>query len=190
VSLQFDEATHTYTFGGKRVPSVTEILRPVAADYSSVAPATLEAARNRGVAVDRMIELHEKGTLDYAGVTPEMAAYLEEWERVKAEARIEVVATQERVFNKVMWYAGTLDIRANVGGKPAIIDVKCTASDVPSVGPQTAAYAQGSDLVARYVLYLRPNDDGLIVPDLQQLKNRNDWNVFASCLVIHRFNNK
>ncbi len=188
--IHFDEATHTYTVEGRRLPSVTEILAPIRTDFSAVDPAVLEVARTRGVAIDRMIELHESGALDYSSVTPEMAAYLEVWEKIKTDTGLKVMEVQERVANPHYGYAGTLDLRVHMFGKVSIVDVKCTASGVPGVGPQTAAYAKGDHGIPRFALYLRPNASGKIVGRLDPLTDRNDWNVFLACLTIHRFKTK
>ena len=49
--LTFDEATHTYTLDGIRLPSVTEVTRFCAYDYRSDRPWLAEAAARRGTAV-------------------------------------------------------------------------------------------------------------------------------------------
>ena len=45
--LTFDEATHTYTLDGIRLPSVTEVTRFCAYDYKSDRPWLAEAAARR-----------------------------------------------------------------------------------------------------------------------------------------------
>lgn len=189
--IQFDEASHTYTVNGRRLPSVTEILKPVSADFGMVDPGVLDNARNRGVAVDKMIELHERDQLDHGALSDEMLGYLAAWEQFKTDTGFVVLDVQHRVADARLGYAGTADvIGVNRNGVGSVIDIKCTAADVPSVGPQTAAYAKAEGVVGRYVLYLRPNSSGVIVPNLKPLTSAQDWNVFLACLTVHRFKNQ
>ncbi len=60
--LTFDEARHEYRFHGAVVPHVTGILKPLV-DYSMVPPDRLEIARQKGVAVHKMVEADAKGEL-------------------------------------------------------------------------------------------------------------------------------
>ncbi len=188
--IHFDEASHIYTVNGRRLPSVTEILKPVSADFGMVDPAVLENARNRGVAVDRMIELHEKNQLDHAALSDEMLGYLAAWEQFKADTGFKPISMQYRVVDTRLGYAGTADALMEDGRIRVVVDVKCTAADVPSVGPQTAAYAKAGGALGRYALYLRPNSSGVIVPNLKPLTSTQDWNVFLACLTVHRFKNQ
>src|SRR5262245_20298024 len=65
--LTFDEKAHQYFWSGRPVPNVTRIIGHLT-DYSHIPPTTLERARQEGVAVHRMAELHFAGTLDHAAL--------------------------------------------------------------------------------------------------------------------------
>lgn len=198
MSLSFDEASHTYRWDGKLVPSVTQILKPISPDFRKVPSEVLERARQLGVAVDHTITLFELDDLDEDSLDPQLAAYLDGWKRLKAMAQIEVLGVQERVYHPTLGYAGTMDIRANVAGFGAVLDVKRTFAIPASVGPQTAAYAEAwnaADTIAprihqRFAVHLKPRPTGSILGKIEPLTRASDKNVFVSCLNIWRFNNE
>lgn len=196
MSLTFDEATHTYRYNGEVVPSVTQILKPISPDFRRVPSETLERARALGVAVDQTITLFELDDLDEESLDPQLAAYLDAWKKLKAFAGIEVLGVQERVYHPELKYAGTLDIRANVGGFLSVLDVKRTFAVPASSGPQTAAYGMaytkstGSIVRQRFAVHLKPRDDGSINGKLEPLPRASDGNTFLSCINIWRFNNE
>jgi hypothetical protein len=82
-------------------------------------------------------------------------------------------------------------------GKPALVDFKCTAQLMPSVGPQTAAYKQAAidtpgllpelreiaQNATRWCLQLKP--DGTY--RLERLDDPHDWRTFLGCLALHGF---
>lgn len=183
--LTFDEATHTYRWDGRVVPSVTQILAPVATDFSFVRADVLEAAADRGRAVHRAIHELEEDRLDLAAVPPDVLQFLSQYQQWRDQAgfvweRSEVMGYSER------WgYAGTADLVGWIRGERWLIDVKASAAVPRSVGPQTAAYAEllPEKPLHRGVLHLRP-DRHRLTP----LSNRGDWGVFLSCLTVYKFN--
>lgn len=188
--LTFDAAKHEYRHDGRVVPSVTQILKPVAPDFSCVPADTLERARRLGNAVDATITYYEQDDLDEDSLSETLRSYLKAWIAFKASTGFVVEAVQERVYCGKYGYAGTLDVRGKFPtGAAAIIDVKRTLAVPRHAGPQTAAYAHACNPKAeRYAMHLKPRDDGTIAWRLEPLKSAEDWNVFVSCLVIHRFN--
>lgn len=188
--LSFDDAKHEYRYGGKVVPSVTQILKPVSPDFSLVPADTLERARKLGNAVDATITLYELNDLDEESLSPLLRSYLDAWLEFKSATKFVVEAVQLRVYNERFAYAGTLDVMGRFpSGSLAVIDVKRTMAVPRHAGPQTAAYAEALGRKAeRFAMHLKPRDDGSISWRLEPLKSAEDWNVFMSCLVIHRFN--
>lgn len=186
--LQFDEATHTYTYNDKVVPSVTQIIKAAGmSDWSMVKPDVLEAARNRGVAVHKMIELHVADTLSYGDLDQALLPYLEAWLAFERENDVVVTGSEIRVYSKRYGYAGTADLCMSVNGEAGVWDIKSGAM-MPVTGIQLAGYAEALD-------------SGLCLPrrglqltnagkyKITKFDNQNDLNVFLSCLNIFNWGN-
>lgn len=183
--LTFDEASHTYRFGGRLVPSVTQILAMLN-DFSSVHPMTLELARTFGTHVHSAVEMYIKGELDEESLDPALRPYLDGWIAFQADTGFEVIESECRLISTSPLYAGTADVVGRMKSRLAVIDVK--SGMVPkTVGPQTAAYAHAHPLKPkdRYCLALSP--DGY---KLHPCKDAADFAVFSSCLNIFNWRNK
>jgi len=158
--LIFDEATHTYTLNGKRLPSVTQILKPLY-DFSMVPADVLKRAGEFGTAVHKTVELYLLGDLDEEaldeGLKGPLAAF-KDWEisegiLVLPSDNIEVIG-----FHRKLLYAGTPDIET----ESVIIDLKSRPVNMVTDPLQLAAYDHlGNGNRARYVLELK--QDGTYV---------------------------
>lgn len=183
--FEFDPAAHRYTLNGRVLPSVTQILSGLD-DFSKVPARALERARDRGTRVHSACNLDVLGTLDENTVDDEVAPYLAQFRRFLRESGFQPTLTECRVYDDVLWYAGTLDL---FGDLPGCIDVQIDIKSgaIPrSVGPQTAAYAYGLYKRAgimtrrRYVLHLRPN-----TYSLPRLDSTDDFGAF--CQELRKF---
>ena len=137
--LQFDEATHKYTVGGKIIPSVTQIISAVGLyEFDFVSKQTLAVAAERGRIVHTYIEWHEQGMLDENSIDPDLAGYFEAYLKAKAAGKIPAKPTmiEERVYSEKYQYAGTLD---QMFGERWIHDHK-TGSESPTHGLQLSGY--------------------------------------------------
>lgn len=183
--LEFREEGHVYTYEGEIVPSVTQALEPLAG-YAGIPNYILAAAADRGTQVHKMCEYHDYGTLtDYE---PGYQGYLDAWIRFLAESGFEVELVESKMFHPVLRYAGTVDRIGYHKGKRGLLDIKTTASLMPVVGPQTAAYeglsvANGDEINFRWAVQLKM--DGTY--KLEVMKSRNDMTIFTSCLNLHRW---
>ena len=141
--LAFDEPSHTYTWKGKPVTNVTRALAPLT-DFSRIDPDVLETARQKGVAVHRMIELHAAGTLDADNLPEWMRPAHAFWLKFVDEAGVEIVASEQRVYHRIYAYAGTLDLVLRMRGMSGlgVVDVKRSLAYTPAVRLQTAAYRE------------------------------------------------
>lgn len=194
MTVTFDEKTHVYRVGNREIPSVTQILKPIQADMSTIPPKVLENARRRGVAVDKAIELMENGCLDMRTVTDEVAGYLEGWSKFKADYGWLTFAGQRIIVGPSSEYAGTLDLvgESTVRGK-MILDVKCTYITPKSVHAQVSGYrlgmkndpilAEWKDCNGACVRLLK--DGGYDVTNIDFTAGER---MFYSCLNIWRFN--
>lgn len=149
--LTFDEQAHQYFWNGKPVPNVTRIIGHLT-DYSRIPPAVLEKARQEGVEVHRMVELHFSGGLDLAGLysEPDQAWLIPHYEALLKfidETGFECWAAERRMYHTGLGYAGTPDLiglltrMPQVKG-PANLDVKRSFFGGPAIGLQTIGYTR------------------------------------------------
>jgi hypothetical protein len=181
-----DEASHTYTLGGAKVPGVTSILEPLS-NLQFVDPDVLRAAGDFGTAVHLACELDDKGELDEEALDPALAPYLLAWRRFSKDHAVRWALIEEVVHNPQMGYAGKLDRYGEVAGAEAVVDLKSSAVLYPTVGPQLAAYAKAipgaGPLVQRIGVLLRP--DGAY--QAKKYTSPTDWAVFASLITLRNF---
>ena len=179
MSLSFEEATHTYRLGGRIVPSVTQILRPLES-FEGIPVAILDAARDFGVNCHLACHLDNIGQLDEDSLDPALAPYLAAWRAFKTETGFAVTGSEARLFNKLHGYAGTADAIGALYDRLTVIDIK--SGIVPStVGCQLAAYqgaAESMGLKIRRRLCVQLAGDGRY--KLLEQKDPADWNLFLS----------
>lgn len=187
--LTFDEAAHRYYWQGTPVPNVTSVLSPLV-DLSHIPADTLEIARQKGVAVHKMVELDAKGDLDESVLPEWMQPALEQWRKFVADSGFRMIESEFRVFHPLYRYAGTLDLLGYVHDDPAFIDVKRSFAAGPVIGLQLAAYHEAycaqekvGKRAKRYALRLNENGPYRLEP----YTNPNDFNVFLALLTVQRF---
>lgn len=188
--LEFDPVEHRYYYRGLWVPNVTSILQ-VMVDYSMVPGPVLEAAALRGNAVHAACHFYNEGDLDWSSIDESWAGYLAGYLAFLSETGFHVEQSEQRVFNRVLRYAGTLDLAGVFPGTGwrAIGDIKTTAVMHPVVALQTAAYAEAlnNELKAkdrynrRFTLQLRR--DGSY--QIQWHEQAHDFQRFAACLTLY-----
>lgn len=189
-TLTFEAETHTYTLGGRPVPSVTQVLDEQLADWSMVPPDVLEAARVFGTHVHEAVKLEVRKRLDWQSLDPAIAPYIEGLRNFMRKGDFVPLASEIQMGHGLFRYAGTLDLYGPVCGVSSLIDVKSGA--VPrTVGPQTAGYAElyhhnyGARVKRRHCLQLSPEySEGF---KLHRLDNPADWSNFQSALNCYRF---
>ena len=189
--FEFDEASHTYTLDGVVIPSVTQIIKPIGADFSMVPPMVLEAKRVLGVAVHAATELDDLGELDDAETDPLVMGYVRAWRRFLAESRFDVSMNEHRLFHASLRFAGTVDRFGTILDAPWLVDIKTAADPIPSYGVQLAGY----EILLRDFAYLetRPirratvhlNADGGY--RMREYNNPNDAACFRSLLSVHHW---
>lgn len=199
-SLQFDEASHTYTVDGEKWPSVTEILDPLL-ELDGIPRAALEAAAQFGNHCHQATDLWDKGVLDEDALDIHLRPYLAGWKSCLRDTGMVVLASELRVRHRLLKVAGTLDRLVRwqkhkqlMPARRYILDIK-TGADVPwTVGLQTAGYRElyldefglvnedGEPLATtRLCVHLRPEG----VYKLHMLDDSRDRNDFISCVNFH-----
>lgn len=195
--LEFDEATHTYTLDGARVPSVTQVLDRLGT-YAGIPADVLARKAEIGDAVHYATELHDRDELDAATVPDEIAGYLIAWLKFRDQTGFEPEFIEQRVFSSTFRYAGTCDrigtFSALRGVKPAeyaLIDLKCTYRILPAVGAQLAAYRHAWNESANRALQVRRRFAVLLKSDgtyrLEECADQSDWSVFVAALTLHNW---
>ena len=178
-----------------RLPSVTTVLS-LLSSYDKVSRDIMDRAAKFGSAVHKIVELHERGTLDEASLRPkaqylaDMTPILEAWKRCKLENDVRVFAAEQVVLSLKHQYAGRLDVVAMVKGVPAIVEIKSRPYN-PMLEPlQTAAYFAAWNeqsrldapgwIMARERWFCELRLDGGY--DFRPIKGKNDFHYFRCCL--------
>lgn len=191
--IDFDPDTHTYTLGGRRLPSVTQVLDPLGS-YAGIPLDVLERKADIGDAVHLASEMYDRGELDIGSVPKEIAGYFAGWVKFREETGFIPRSIEERVWSARHHFAGTLDRTGMFtkldGIKPAgmaLVDLKCTYRLLPAVGPQLAAYATAWDERNKprrinHRFAVRLTADGKY--ELKEHTDITDKSVFLSALTI------
>lgn len=183
--LTFDEASHTYRYGDTVVPGVTSILAPLT-NFAGIPPAILAAKADLGRRVHLACELLDDDDLDEDSIEDDVAGYLQAYRLFKTETRAEILLNEQRVFDPLYNFAGTLDRVYRLDGFKWLTDLKTCIATPMSAGPQTAAYMRAlgdTTVTRRAALRLRP--DGTY--RFERLTDPDDWAAFVACLSLKRF---
>lgn len=192
--LRFDEDTHAYYAGDRRIPGVTSLLKPLE-DFYGIPPAVLERKAAIGKAVHYGCELIDQGELDWTSVHPQLEGYIRAYQRFLADTGFRVELSETRVYHAGLQYAGTLDRTGWLQGIKTLVDLKTVCQMSPATGCQTAAYLEAlkasqprdySPPTDRYGLQLRKDGTYRLHP----YRGTDDWPTFVSLLTIHNFQRK
>ena len=127
--LHFEEATHTYTLGGKVLPSVTEIIAPLTGGRYDNPAAAYAAAR--GTRIHELCALYDMDALpdeieaECLGYVKAWAAFCRDykptWERIEWAG-----VSDSRTFP--IPFAGTVDRIGVIDNVRRVVDIKTAAS--------------------------------------------------------------
>lgn len=171
--IEFDEENHTYIKDGIILKSVTQLLKELfPSKYDGIPKEILNNKAIYGTELHKYIEILEnkkpKKPLGYIKRYYKPSIYQEESIRqyldIKEKYNIEVLESEKIVSYKYL-YAGTLDIKAIVNGKKAIIDIKTTYElDEDYVSWQTSLYEYADENVDElYCLWLPKGHLGRLI---------------------------
>lgn len=163
-----------YRIDGKRVPSVTEILKYGGwVDFEGVDPTILKRAADRGHFVHEASELIDEDDLDWDTVPEAWLGYCRAYAEFRDSRMFEIEATEEVIKNEQYRYCGQLDRRGLLRGRRAIIDIKTSYQPADSWGIQIAGYAAAfSQPHERYALWLRRDGTYRLLPYTDPLDTR------------------
>lgn len=122
-NITFDETTHTYMSGDKKLISVTQLLRKheITPSYEFVKPEILQASADKGKVVHEEIENYVKN--GEIGFTEEFGTFVDLMDRYE----LTPVDAEQIVYNDVV--AGTYDLLAKTEtGAYVLVDHKTTST--------------------------------------------------------------
>lgn len=186
--LTFEEEKHWYRLDGKFIPSVSTVMRPLSqAMYKDVDEAVLEKAAERGHAVHSAIQSYtEFGLVD---IEPKYEGYFRAFREWWKAENPTALATECRVYHKVLRYAGTADMPVLLGDKMILVDFKTSAGvNEMLTGVQLEAYAKayeshGLVFDGKAILHLK--SDGKYDWRFYPKNDSESWEVFGALMTVY-----
>ncbi len=184
--LKFDEAEHRYTLEGRTLPSVTGIL-----DECGIVDKSFytDSARIRGTFVHKAIALDCRGGVDPATIDSIIKPYFEAWLKFKAQVKPLILGSEIRVLNRLLGYAGTLDLLIKIPPSPTVwlVDIKSGGLANWTAIQLAGYFLAENDLKikpgARAGLQLK--DDGNY--NFKPYENPNDLKVFKAAATLQNY---
>ena len=144
--LMFDDESHVYTLRGLRLPSVTQIMKPLnAMIYNGVPDQMMMVAADRGTRAHSQVEAIVKyGVVEADEDTEPYVNAFQDFQKMFSPVWI---ASEYKTYHKNLRYAGMIDLIGFVepddGNGVDVIDLKTTASWHPVLlETQLSAYAE------------------------------------------------
>ncbi len=120
--IEFREDTHEYFLDGKKLISVTQLMRKhgLSPDYSTVPAEVLKEKSERGTMIHAEIESYIKtGDIGFTAELGEFIGYT-------ANNSVKVLNSEFIVYNDIV--AGTVDLLTEEAGERIVADIKTTAT--------------------------------------------------------------
>lgn len=169
--LYFDEETHTYYWKGKKVPSVTEIAKPISFERLNELPKwVVEQARQRGTAVHAYAEEYLLcGELDWDSIEPQFLPYVENFVNWARTYKPKLLYTEFRMGCEE--FAGTTDLICEIDDCITIVDYKTSSAvDKKSLSVQLDGYdrlAKKYGIFAKKFMSLHLKKDGYVFNEVK-----------------------
>lgn len=141
--LIFDKTNHTYTFGAKRLPSVTEICKFAYPDaYGEIPEKDKAFYFSRGTGVHKLCEDVENGVDGQFTYDPEVEKYRAGHARFLSETGFKALpgGIEMRVKNLELGYAGCVDRLGTIGNRIILLDFKTSQVRDKPTALQLALY--------------------------------------------------
>lgn len=147
--LEFEPVEHVYTLAGIRLPSVTQLMEPFSSIvYKGVPLDAMQIAADRGTrAHEQVSNFVRYGVLE---TDEDTEPYVEAFKAFEAKYRPQWLASEYRVYHRLMRYAGTIDLIGMLdlddpdrGDGVDVVDIKTTkVFHKNSIAIQVSAYAE------------------------------------------------
>ena len=185
--LTFEEQKHIYKLNGIVIPSVTTVMKPLSsALYKGIDEAVLNAAAKKGTAVHNAVENYTRfGIVD---INPEYQGYMDAYISWCENFSPQPIASESKIYHKILRYAGTSDMIAMIDEKLILIDFK-TSSSVNKMltGVQLEAYAKAYEshgLIVDGKAILRLKKNGKYDWVFYESNDSESWEVFGALLTV------
>ena len=190
VRIDFDEGQHLYSLRGIKLPSVTQIMRPMnLMIYDGVSQIAMSEAANRGTRAHEQIS--NWVTYGMEEVDEDTVPFMNAFRSFEEMYSPKWVGSEYKTFHTALRYAGTLDligyIEPDNGNGVDVIDLKTTSvwHGVP-LKTQVAAYAealksQGVAVRKMYGLQLLKNGTFRF----EELDGKEGYRIFLMCLGLY-----
>lgn len=185
--LRFEEERHIYTMDGQILPSVTTLMRPLDNElYKGIDEEIMRMAAEKGTAVHNAAENYVLYGIE--DIEPKYCGYFEAFLKFWEENKPEPLATESRLYHKVLRYAGTADLPCVIDGKKILIDYKTSAVvNKMLTGVQLEAYAKayeshGFKFDEKAIVHLK--NDGSYQMVRYKANDMESWEVFSSLMVV------
>ncbi len=163
--FEFNELEHIYTLRGRRIPSVSEILKSLnlRRDYKYATDEHLW----RGTQIHKALEFHQKGTLNETILDPHISPRVEAWRRFEQETGFIPWGWERPLLDDIWGIAGKPDVWGAAHNEIWVVDYKSGCVD-PSEGIKLAAYETllvvnklipNNACVRKMAVQLKPNRD-------------------------------
>lgn len=150
--LQFTAEDHAYRLpDGRRIPSVTQILRAVgvSTDFDELRASSSRLAeridyrRDLGVAVHADAHAFDDDDLEWDTVDPDVLPFLEAWSVFRENTGLVPITRERRLYHPGLGVCGTLDgifYRERAPDRRVLVDLKCGDPEAAAARYQTALY--------------------------------------------------
>lgn len=147
--------------------------------------ATSGSAKDRGTTIHSIIEAHKAGADRIVPGVAEFRGYAKAFYDWFDDIKPELIDAEKTVFNRELGYAGTLDMLANIGGKPHVIDFKTSKKGAiyDEAHLQVSAYREAEGVSEGLIVALA--EDGTYT----QAKARDGFEAFKHALGLYAFLN-
>jgi len=151
--VEFDEPTHTYTLNGRKVPSVTQIIRSLIPCFEAD-----QWYLDRGTAVHACAALIAWGK-EFTN-DPQIDGQVKAIRAWFRDVKPAVIGAEHIICHATLRYAGRYDLFCGIGGNNVLVDYK--GSPCPDVTRiQLGGYALAMDPGGPVIGYeVQPRDDG------------------------------
>ena len=154
--------------------------------YQGIDEEVIKMAACRGTAIHNAVENYVLYGIE--DIEPKYAGYFEGFLKFWNEQNPEPLATESRLYHKILRYAGTADLPCVIGGKRILIDYKTSAAvNRMLTGVQLEAYARAYDshgfkFDGKAIVHLK--NDGSYQMVQYRANDMESWEVFSSLMVV------
>ena len=154
--------------------------------YQGIDEEIMRMAADRGTAIHNAVENYVLYGIE--DIEPKHRGYFDGFLKFWEENNPEPLATERRLYHRILRYAGTADLPCIIGGKRVLIDYKTSAAvNSMLTGVQLEAYAKAYDshgfkFDEKAIVHLK--SDGSYQMVRYKANDRESWQVFSSLMVV------